>query len=1631
MGTLKVLMWKHLMVRKRRFIHTPVEIISPAILFIILFCVKNYFLGKGKFDTDELYSVQKTDPVKLGSVENIDKIFYTPETDFSNRLMRYVEEYYELHRADKGYMAYPKPKMKPVNDPTMLQNLTNDFEVTHGSAAIVLFKGIDLQETKPNKLIYTIRLADDFKTYSYDSLNLGPHYNYGTVYERFMKLQWAIDSSYLKILGVEKEVPQNVILQEFPYKTSKQNHVAAVICQILAVFCWLSLLLVFVFLVARLLEERVTGIQELIKMVGVSNNMLSLTHVLNSMPAGIVFSVVPTILVSVTVQPLISNSNPFLIFLMLILYFISVVSMAFMCSYIANNTQYTVTIATFAYIFLDVPARLLGSYTVPRWALPLCGLLPHVPMDWFWKEVTALEQFDMGLKFSNFVNSHNAQTGSALSCYFCLIIQSVIFFTLSWYLSHVRPGPYGQALSWNFVCKRQYWSSKRVTPEEQEELEELDDDVDPEFFEPPPKDVEVGIKIVNVSKVFDKQRALNNVSLDVYKGEITVLLGHNGAGKTTLMSIITGMLKATEGKVYVEGLDTETQKEEMRRYLGLCPQHNLFFPDLTVLEHVIFFTMLKGVTYTEAKQSATKLLERLGLSDKLNSKSGQLSGGMKRRLQLGCALAGDARVLVLDEPTAGLDVETRRELWDLLLSLRESRTVLLSTHFMEEAEALGERVAALRGGRLRCRASTMRLKRALGTGYRLSFTTVGIPNEPAITAAILSTIPEASLKETSLNSISYNLPSRCSDKFPRLFNQLESHRSELGINTIGVGISTLEEVFLKLCSDVTTTFSDDAVDGESIEPTYKILTGLHLYKNQLIELLKRQLKYVWSKKISFLIMQVISPILLMCFFTLITNNNFTAGAPDVDKTIALDLNVYDQVEDRKVLYNINSDIFKINAIKKRNPHVVFESTDDVSAAVLRAGYADVTEYNKYLVGIELNDTHATVLFTTVVRHAAPVALNLLSNLLATSLSDAHAITTYNNPIETYRRPTSTQKEPDEGKYQINTSLWAFGIVFIILTTVVNNVSLPCKERASGARHLHVMAGCAPALHWAATLLAHAALHALALVLPALVVAAALDQDGTINQPDFLGTLFVILMLGIVAFLALMYLVSFNFGERGAGVMLIGFIMAFGVITPGLSQIPKDDQNSFLRFILVVAAYVMPPHTFTIATMQATEVARFNKLISSMAASLEALKLVADTSEPKSYFSFADKCPGPAMLVLFFQYIFYMSVVILTECGLFNSFYDRVFNARYRPAPAPAADDMVRAEKAYVDKAIALPPDQIRDAMLVNDVHKNYWRVLGKSCSAVQGVSFSVKKGECFGLLGVNGAGKSTIFKMLTAVECTTKGSIFANGHFMNMLSGQYLRSLGYCPQFLALDGFLSGRDNLVLLLTLRGLAPRDARADADAWIDTVGLTRYAGRAVRAYSGGCARRLGAAAALCRGATALLDEPTAGVDVAARRRVWAAVRRAHDRALVVCSHSMDEMEALCGRIAIMSRGRVRALGEAAALRAAHAAGHAVLLRLARGAGARADRDETDSTMSELTRLKASLQEKFNCTLRDEHKTRLHYHINDTLRYSDLFSELERLKSEFPTLLEDYSVTETTLEEVFLSFAKEEIDEGPTPV
>ncbi len=228
-----------------------------------------------------------------------------------------------------------------------------------------------------------------------------------------------------------------------------------------------------------------------------------------------------------------------------------------------------------------------------------------------------------------------------------------------------------------------------------------------------------------ISKTFATPKgpfqALNQVNLDIEEGEFFGLLGPNGAGKTTLISILAGLARASNGRVLVHGSDVQTHFADARRKLGVVPQELVFDPFFNVRESLRIQSGYFGVKNNDAW--IDELLENLGLADKANANMRQLSGGMKRRVLVAQALVHKPPIIVLDEPTAGVDVELRQTLWHFVARLnKEGHTVLLTTHYLEEAEALCGRIAMLKSGQIVALNRTSELLQA-ASGSILQFKT--------------------------------------------------------------------------------------------------------------------------------------------------------------------------------------------------------------------------------------------------------------------------------------------------------------------------------------------------------------------------------------------------------------------------------------------------------------------------------------------------------------------------------------------------------------------------------------------------------------------------------------------------------------------------------------------------------------------------------------------------------------------------------------------------------------------------------------------------------------------------------------------------------------------------------------------
>lgn len=303
------------------------------------------------------------------------------------------------------------------------------------------------------------------------------------------------------------------------------------------------------------------------------------------------------------------------------------------------------------------------------------------------------------------------------------------------------------------------------------------------------------IQIENVSKQYKSgHQALKNVTLDVHKGEILALLGPNGAGKTTLISILCGIVTRTSGEIKIDGMDIDRDYRKIRSEVGLVPQELATDAFESVIATVRFSRGLFGKTPNDA--FIEELLKSLTLWDKRDSKIMSLSGGMKRRLLIAKALSHEPTILFLDEPTAGVDVELRHDMWTMVKTLREQGvTVILTTHYIEEAEEMADRIGIINHGELKLVQDKASLLSQLGKKRLTIQLQTPLESVPEQLASYALHLDDSGLEL----HYEFNQHQDTSPPVPKLLNDL--NQSGIEFKDLHTQQSSLEDIFVSLVKE--------------------------------------------------------------------------------------------------------------------------------------------------------------------------------------------------------------------------------------------------------------------------------------------------------------------------------------------------------------------------------------------------------------------------------------------------------------------------------------------------------------------------------------------------------------------------------------------------------------------------------------------------------------------------------------------------------------------------------------------------------------------------------------------------------------------------------------------------------------
>ena len=579
-----------------------------------------------------------------------------------------------------------------------------------------------------------------------------------------------------------------------------QSVLTIIMDQIFPIFTVLVYLLPIMYLIQRVVEEKQTKTRESMRMMGMKDSAYWASWFVVFFIQNFTTSLIMTL---GTAWTIFTSSNIFLVFCIYFLYGISNFGFCILMTALFDTVR-TVSIGG---LILNLISYYI-SYAFPKnmamgWRL-LSGVVPNLNLFHGNHPIWQVHSF----KSISFSTINDIEKSYSITIFFGMAIVSMIVWTLiGLYVSYIIPTEFGTRKHPCFCFMRKRRTSRRQGSETllSHDESESDDPAKSQNFEKVGNDLkelegkEECLNIRNLKKVYPNGfHAVNNLSLKMYSGQIFALLGHNGAGKTTTISMLTGLFGSSGGQAEAFGIDLLNDQDEARKIMGVCPQHNVLFPSLTPKEHFDIFCDFKGVPDNKREEAINKCLANVDLDEQKDVLSKNLSGGQKRKVNVGIAMLGDSKIVLLDEPTSGMDPTARRRLWELLKENKKDKIIILTTHYMEEADILGDRIAIMANGNAECCGSPIFLKEKFGVGYYLTIDKTTQDKVPEIDEFVMSRIPGAiKLSEVS-SEASFQLPNTEINLFKDFFIEIDENRDSLQIKSYGISATTLEEVFLKV-----------------------------------------------------------------------------------------------------------------------------------------------------------------------------------------------------------------------------------------------------------------------------------------------------------------------------------------------------------------------------------------------------------------------------------------------------------------------------------------------------------------------------------------------------------------------------------------------------------------------------------------------------------------------------------------------------------------------------------------------------------------------------------------------------------------------------------------------------------------
>ena len=1131
-----------------------------------------------------------------------------------------------------------------------------------------------------------------------------------------------------------------------------------------------------------------------------------------------------------------------------------------------------------------------------------------------------------------------------------LIIDIFLYSIVAWYIVQIRPSEHGVARSPTFIFSKDYWMGENAfvagaSPVEQ--INPLEVSLSATGNDLPSASIEMNdipresddaawgkptVTLSGLQKTFGSTKVVDGLSFNMYETQIFALLGHNGAGKTTTINMLTGLTPTDwglRGETSIYGHGISNDMDGCRTVMGLCPQHDVLFPLLDVSEHILFFSQLKGTPLDVAKEEVMHYAEKFKLTERLDHLGKELSGGQRRKLSVSIAVCGGSKFVVLDEPTAGMDPVARRDLWDLLKSLRQGRTMLLTTHYMDEADTLGNRIAIMSLGQIQCLGSAQFLKSSFGAGYRLTMSLKTVPGE----GGKLVRDPKVKVKE---------IMAFLKQTFPKC-------TPELG------GINEVED-----------------------RPIKKSLS--HRERSRLSRSVSRDVERdiaVASKKAV----------------------DDSRGASDTQ--LVCSIGFEEVAKFGKYFKTLES---KAASQGVESFGVTITSLEDVFLEV-GGDHNVVPDFETFQVGIG-----ATKYEFSIMRQI----FGIIQRKLFVAINDLTVYCMVLFPIISLIVSSSVYKDQVISSDDLtNNIVWIMIASFSMLMVPGLIAEFIVRERENKLRTVLTVMGCDIFAYWGGTFIVD-------FLLLSLIPISAMISWSAAGMEDFLSNslCYFILFVFLIHLTSFGYLMTFVFRSSASSIFVTPTIILGLLIAPNI------------LLSLTVIIFDIGLHAFTVSNNVALGTIGYGLAICSpqgnfIAAMLDASYDISSYTDkfPPAWFSILMALVESAIFISIAITADYRSVVSLMKKDLGDDESDEKGMELAASMTKKELEDG-KSENVYrlgledsddVDEDIVQEVKRVRamesdDApLIVNGLRKVFLpkQVGRKPVTAARGVHFAVAKNEIFGLLGANGAGKSTTMNMLTRHFLPTAGDAFVSGYSVLSDFSNATRRFGVVTQDNSIWDLLSVENHLKLFARLRGVTEDELKVVTDAVINQLELIPHRHKLAGRLSGGMKRKLCVAIALIGNPdVCLLDEPSAGLDPVSRRNLWEVILRTMStRSVVLTTHSMEEAEALCDRIGIMVQGQLRALGTKQTLKTKYGGHYELVVKLLSSAG-----------ISDEVALNEVVLRLFPMAERENDSGMITFRVpSNQMSLGRAFEMLEQKRNALK--IETYSISQPTLERVFI--------------